>query len=63
MVRGIIKPLSESVKSLVRSGVLVFDFSRVVEELIYNSLDAGATKVYTSNVFRYICCVCVFYKP
>ena len=45
MVRGIIKPLPETVKSSVRSGVLVYDFTRVVEELIYNSLDAGATKV------------------
>ncbi|XP_074378948.1 DNA mismatch repair protein MLH3 isoform X3 [Apium graveolens] len=45
MDRGIIRPLPETVKSSVRSGFLVFDFTRVVEELIYNSLDAGATKV------------------
>ncbi|KAL1814883.1 DNA mismatch repair protein MLH3 isoform X1 [Daucus carota subsp. sativus] len=48
MVRGIIKPLPETVKSSVRSGVLVYDFTRVVEELIYNSLDAGATKVFVA---------------
>lgn len=48
-MRGsIIKPLPESVKSSVRSGILVFDLTRVVEELIFNSLDAGATKVVVS---------------
>lgn len=40
-----IKPLSEAVHSSVRSSIILFDLSRVVEELIYNSLDAGATKV------------------
>ena len=40
-----IRPLSDVVRSSVRSGILLFDLTRVVEELIYNSLDAGATKV------------------
>uniref|UniRef100_A0A803KXI5 MutL C-terminal dimerisation domain-containing protein n=1 Tax=Chenopodium quinoa TaxID=63459 RepID=A0A803KXI5_CHEQI len=39
-----IKPLPESVQSIVRSGFIISCFSTVVEELIYNSLDAGATK-------------------
>ncbi|PWA95111.1 DNA mismatch repair protein family [Artemisia annua] len=29
----------------MRSGVVLFDLTRVVEELVFNSLDAGATKV------------------
>jgi DNA mismatch repair protein MLH3 len=29
----------------MRSGILVFDLTRVVEELVFNSLDAGAKKV------------------
>ncbi|GKV30207.1 hypothetical protein SLEP1_g39048 [Rubroshorea leprosula] len=40
-----IKPLPEAVRSTVRSGVILFDLTRVVEELIFNSLDAGASKV------------------
>ncbi|XP_021752839.1 DNA mismatch repair protein MLH3-like isoform X2 [Chenopodium quinoa] len=43
-----IKPLPESVQSIVRSGFIISCFSTVVEELIYNSLDAGATKVSVS---------------
>lgn len=43
-----IKPLPEAVHSSVRSGIILFDLTRVVEELIYNSLDAGATKVINS---------------
>ncbi|XP_034683209.1 DNA mismatch repair protein MLH3 isoform X6 [Vitis riparia] len=43
-----IKPLPEAVHSSVRSGIILFDLTRVVEELIYNSLDAGATKVSVS---------------
>lgn len=42
---GSIKPLPESVRSSMRSGVILYDLTRVVEELIFNSLDAGATKV------------------
>ncbi|GAV83033.1 MutL_C domain-containing protein/HATPase_c_3 domain-containing protein [Cephalotus follicularis] len=41
----IIKQLPESVHSTVRSGIILFDLTRVVEELIFNSLDAAATKV------------------
>ncbi|KAK4777600.1 hypothetical protein SAY87_017787 [Trapa incisa] len=40
-----IKPLPQSVHSAVRSGIFLFDLTRVVEELIFNSLDAAATKV------------------
>lgn len=40
-----IKPLPEDVRSSLRSGIFVFDLTRVVEELVFNSLDAGATKV------------------
>lgn len=42
---GSIKPLPEAVRNLMRSGIILFDLSRVVEELVFNSLDAGATKV------------------
>lgn len=44
-----IKPLPEGVRSTVRSGVILFDLTRVVEELVFNSLDAGATKVIDYN--------------
>ncbi|XP_071707825.1 DNA mismatch repair protein MLH3 isoform X2 [Rutidosis leptorrhynchoides] len=40
-----IKLLPESVRSSMRSGIILFDLTRVVEELVFNSLDAGATKV------------------
>lgn len=40
-----IKWLPESVGSSVRSGIILFDITRVVEELIFNSLDASASKV------------------
>ncbi|KMT08851.1 hypothetical protein BVRB_6g135740 [Beta vulgaris subsp. vulgaris] len=43
-----IKPLSEAVQSMVRSGFIISCLTTVVEELIYNSLDAGATKVSVS---------------
>ncbi|CAL5373360.1 unnamed protein product [Camellia sinensis] len=40
-----IKHLPETVRSSVRSGIVLFNLTRVVEELIFNSLDARATKV------------------
>ncbi|CAL5326570.1 unnamed protein product [Camellia sinensis] len=40
-----IKHLPEAVRSSVRSGIVLFNLTRVVEELIFNSLDARATKV------------------
>lgn len=40
-----IKPLPEGVRRSMRSGIIMFDMTRVVEELVFNSLDAGATKV------------------
>ncbi|KAL3828072.1 hypothetical protein ACJIZ3_016874 [Penstemon smallii] len=40
-----IKRLPEGVHSSVRSGVVICDLARVVEELVFNSLEAGATKV------------------
>lgn len=45
---GKIKPLPEAVRNSVRSGIIVCDLTRVVEELVFNSLDAGATKVSVS---------------
>ncbi|XP_023539513.1 DNA mismatch repair protein MLH3 isoform X2 [Cucurbita pepo subsp. pepo] len=42
---GIIKPLPKSVRSSVRAGVILYDATKVVEELVYNSLDAGASKI------------------
>ncbi|TYH29279.1 hypothetical protein ES288_A02G211500v1 [Gossypium darwinii] len=42
---GSIKPLPDAVRSTVRSATILFDLTRVVEELIFNSLDAAATKV------------------
>uniref|UniRef100_A0A1D1ZIW5 DNA mismatch repair protein Mlh3 n=1 Tax=Anthurium amnicola TaxID=1678845 RepID=A0A1D1ZIW5_9ARAE len=41
-----IKHLPGSVHTSLRSSVFLFDMTRVVEELILNSLDAGATKVH-----------------
>lgn len=43
-----IKRLPGSVHSSLRSSVYLFDFTRVVEELIFNSVDAGSTKVLVS---------------
>ncbi|CAN1190241.1 DNA mismatch repair protein MLH3 [Linum perenne] len=42
--RGV-EPLPLSLRNSIRSGILVFDLTRVVEELLFNSLDASATKV------------------
>ncbi|XP_055803099.1 DNA mismatch repair protein MLH3-like isoform X3 [Solanum dulcamara] len=42
---GNIKRIPEAIWSSIRSGVILYDFTRVVEELVFNSLDAGATKV------------------
>nr|GME03813.1 DNA mismatch repair protein MLH3 isoform X4 [Ipomoea batatas] len=43
-MRSIAK-LPEAVHSSIRSGIVLYDLTRVVEELVYNSLDAGANKV------------------
>lgn len=40
-----IERLPEAIHSSVRSGVVICDLSRIVEELVFNSLDARATKV------------------
>ncbi|OMO55683.1 DNA mismatch repair protein [Corchorus capsularis] len=42
---GSIKPLPEAVRSTLRSAHIIYDLTRVVEELIFNSLDAAASKV------------------
>ncbi|XP_038997631.1 DNA mismatch repair protein MLH3-like [Hibiscus syriacus] len=42
---GSIKPLPEAVRAIVRSASILFDLTRVVEELIFNSLDDDASKV------------------
>ncbi|KAM1844018.1 hypothetical protein ACFX13_018485 [Malus domestica] len=43
-MRGV-KPLPEAVRSSMRSGVVLLELTSFVEELIFNSLYAGATKV------------------
>ncbi|KAF8405555.1 hypothetical protein HHK36_010462 [Tetracentron sinense] len=43
-----IKHLPRAVHSSLRSSTILFDLTRVVEELIFNSVDAGATKVSVS---------------
>ncbi|CAH9133600.1 unnamed protein product [Cuscuta epithymum] len=40
-----VEKLPEDTRSAVRSGVILYDLTRVVEELVYNSLDACADKV------------------
>ncbi|KAL3629906.1 hypothetical protein CASFOL_026218 [Castilleja foliolosa] len=40
-----IERLPEVIHNSVRSGVLICDLTRIIEELIFNSLDAGSTKV------------------
>uniref|UniRef100_A0A0E0QUU2 MutL C-terminal dimerisation domain-containing protein n=1 Tax=Oryza rufipogon TaxID=4529 RepID=A0A0E0QUU2_ORYRU len=40
-----IKRLPKSVHSSLRSSIVLFDLSRVVEELVYNSIDANASKI------------------
>lgn len=40
-----IKRLPKSVHSSLRSGVILSDLPRVIEELIYNRIDANASKV------------------
>lgn len=46
--------MPESVRSSVRTGIILLDVTRVVEELVYNSLDAGASKVYSLIVYHII---------
>lgn len=40
-----IRHIPKAVHSSLRSGTVLFDLTRVVEELVYNSLDADANKV------------------
>ncbi|KAK9164907.1 hypothetical protein Scep_000098 [Stephania cephalantha] len=40
-----LRQLPKSVHSTLRSSVILFDLARVVEELIFNSIDAGSAKV------------------
>lgn len=42
--------MPEAVRNSVRSGTIVFDIARVVEELVFNSLDAGASKVIFNSI-------------
>ncbi|KAL6521458.1 hypothetical protein OROGR_018027 [Orobanche gracilis] len=39
-----IERLPEALHNSVRSGIVICDFARIVEELVFNSLDAGSTK-------------------
>lgn len=50
-----IRPLPEAVRSSVRSGFSLFDLTRVVEELVYNSLDARATKAQSPIIYLSPC--------
>ncbi|XP_077220026.1 MUTL protein homolog 3 isoform X2 [Tasmannia lanceolata] len=43
-----IKRLPRAVHSSLRSCIFLFDLTRVVEELVFNSVDAGASKVHVS---------------
>ncbi|GMH23998.1 hypothetical protein Nepgr_025841 [Nepenthes gracilis] len=43
-----IKALPGAVRSSLRSGFIICDLTRIVEELVYNSLDAGASRVSVS---------------
>ncbi|KAK8937199.1 DNA mismatch repair protein MLH3 [Platanthera zijinensis] len=43
-----IRRLSRNVHESLRSSTFLFDLPRVVDELVYNSLDAGSTKVVVS---------------
>ncbi|KAL1566679.1 DNA mismatch repair protein MLH3 isoform X1 [Salvia divinorum] len=43
-----IERLPETTHSSVRSGVVICDLTRIVEELVFNSLDAGANEVAVS---------------
>ncbi|KAL7132155.1 hypothetical protein ABFS83_12G052800 [Erythranthe nasuta] len=40
-----IERLPEAIRSSVRSGVVICDLTRIVDELVFNSIDSGATKV------------------
>lgn len=57
-----IRPLPESVRSSIRSGISLFDFTRIVEELVFNSLDARATKVYHTLLYIFAFNVLVIVK-
>ncbi|KAL6588196.1 hypothetical protein OROMI_001174 [Orobanche minor] len=40
-----IERLPEAIHNSVRSGIVICDLARIVEELVFNSIDAGSTKV------------------
>ncbi|KAJ6804767.1 DNA mismatch repair protein MLH3 [Iris pallida] len=43
-----IRGLQPSVRDSLRSSIVLFDLPRIVEELVYNSVDSGATEVHVS---------------
>ncbi|GAA0163097.1 hypothetical protein LIER_19051 [Lithospermum erythrorhizon] len=45
---SIIKHMPTELHSSVRSGIILYDFTRVVEELVFNTIDSGANKVYVA---------------
>lgn len=56
---GVIAPLPGGVVSHLRSSTILADFEQAVEELVCNSLDAGATEVHFfslfPNIYPYSC--------
>lgn len=59
-----IKCLPVSVHSSLRASVFLFDITRVVEELVLNSLDAGATEVMmpVAYIYEYSSISCILWS-
>jgi DNA mismatch repair ATPase MutL len=55
-----IKRLPKDVHSSLRSSIILSDLPRVVEELVYNSIDANASKVLPQLMAKQSACS-IFY--